>query len=244
MLAGCSSLTRQTTGATTGSAASSPWWAQGDSLAADDTARTAVTRTVGDTLTADANGPVLLADASSGAGLDSEKPAEPDKPAEPEARPIEDSTAGRLSPEALAALREAYATRTDVERDRVRGVNEYAIWCVTNGMWDEARIHLEQAMRRDSLSASLNNNLGIIYERMGQRDEARIRYQKAADLNPGRRLYEANLRRLHIALEAPVSTRTDSLAAEELLLPRSRGERRQDVGVTPNRKDEADREFR
>ena len=251
MLAGCSSLTRQnsssdpssdpSSGSSSGSSstAQSPWWAKGDSLAAADTARTATTRTVGDTLTADENGPLLLADTRSGAGLDAVEPAGP------QARPIHDTVAVGLSPEALAVLREAYAARTDAERDRVRSVNEYAIWCVENGMWDEARIHLEQAVQRDSLSASLNNNLGIIYERMGQRDEARIHYQKAADLNPRRRLYEANLRRLRSALEAPVPILPDSLAAEELLGPRSRGDRRPDVGATTYKaEDEAHRVLR
>ncbi len=155
------------------------------------------------------------------------------QPADAAVPSMADSMAVRLSEAALAARRTAYAARTDAERDRVRRVNEYAIWCVERGMWDEARIHLEQAARRDSLAASLHNNLGIIYERLGQRDDARIRYQTAADLNPGRPLYRANLKRLRAALEAPLIVLPDSLAAQELLLPPSRGEHRPDVGAMP-----------
>ena len=128
---------------------------------------------------------------------------------------------------------EAYSARTPAERDRVRRVNEYAFWCLDRDMWDEARIHLENAVQIDSLAASLHNNLGIVYERLGQRDEARARYRTAADLNPGRPLYEANLQRLHAALEQPQRTFSDSLAHEDLLIP-PRGDYRPDVGAIFN----------
>ncbi|MDA0337741.1 MAG: tetratricopeptide repeat protein [bacterium] len=209
--AGCSSVSRQTT------SPASPWWADGDHPAASDSVRVTTTRTLMDTGSAD--------------GVDPD--ADAVQPADPAVPPVADSMAVRLSAAALAARRTAYAARTDAERDRVRRVNEYAIWCVERGMWDEARIHLEQAALRDSLAASLHNNLGIVYERLGQRDDARIHYQTAADLNPGRPLYRVNLKRLRAALEAPPAVLPDSLAAEELLLPPSRGEHRPDVGAIP-----------
>ena len=167
---------------------------------------------------------MLLVDTRTGEGLDSVKLEAPS------VRPLADSVAVQLSPEALAVRHEAYSARTPAERDRVRRVNEYAFWCLDRDMWDEARIHLENAVQVDSLAASLHNNLGIVYERLGQRDEARARYRTAADLNPGRPLYEANLQRLHAALEQPQKTFSDSLSHEDLLIP-PRGDYRPDVGA-------------
>lgn len=153
-----------------------------------------------------------------------------------------DSTAVELSAEALAA----YRSRSRSERERVLRVNEYARWCLDRQMWDEARIHLEQALRVDSLAASLHNNLGIVYERLGRRDEAVTEYQTAAALNPSRPLYESNLRGLRTAATRPVPVPSDSLAAQELLLtPTPRGAGRQNVGAMPKRmkRSEADREL-
>lgn len=226
-LVACSSISRGTTSSGT------PWWeADGSGPVATAPADTARIDAITPADPQDEAAPVLLADTRTGEGLD------PVKPDPPTARPledslsVEDSLSAQLSPEALAARREAYGARTHAERDRVRRVNEYAFWCLDRGMWDEARIHLEQAVQIDSLAASLHNNLGIVYERMGQRDEARARYRTAADLNPGRPLYEANLSRLHAAIEQPRATRSDSLSHEDLLIP-PRGDYRPHVGATP-----------
>ncbi|MFH1571027.1 MAG: hypothetical protein ABIL09_23745, partial [Gemmatimonadota bacterium] len=40
-------------------------------------------------------------------------------------------------------------------RERVRQVNEYALWCMERDLWDEAQLHLERALAVDSLAASL-----------------------------------------------------------------------------------------
>ncbi len=93
-------------------------------------------------------------------------------------------------------LRESYALRTDADRDRVEQVNMYALWCVERKMWAEARTHLEQAIAKDSLAASLHNNLGILYERLGEPDKARTAYERALVLRPGKTAYQSNLRRL------------------------------------------------
>ena len=152
-----------------------------------------------------------------------------------------DSLAVQLSAEALAA----YNSRSRSERERVHRVNEYALWCLDREMWDEARIHLEQALHTDSLAASLHNNLGIVYERLGRRKEAVTKYQMAAALNPGRPLYESNLKRLRTVATRPIPVPSDSLAAQELqLTPTPRGTGRQNVGAMPRRlKSEADLEF-
>ena len=82
------------------------------------------------------------------------------------------------------------------ERDRVEQVNAYALWCVEREMWAEARTHLEQAVARDSLASSLHNNLGILYERLGEPVKARAAYERALVLQPGKGAYQSNLRRL------------------------------------------------
>jgi tetratricopeptide (TPR) repeat protein len=110
----------------------------------------------------------------------------------------------------LRARQEAYEARTRDDRKRVQLVNEYALWCVERGMWEEARIHLERALQVDSLAASLHNNLAILYERQGERERARQEYEIAAQLAPDKRLYRANLDRLRTALDRPPEY-TDSL---------------------------------
>ncbi len=213
-LLACSSVSRSTT-------AAGPWWEGTDGAAPVAT------------VTPDTTG----AKTDSGGPTVDVTVVESVKPESPVVRPMEDSLSvlSSLSPEALASRRTAYAKRTRAERDRVRQVNEYAFWCLGRDMWDEARLHLERAVQIDSLAASLHNNLGIVYERMGRRDQARVRYGMAAGLNPDRPLYEANLSRMRAALEQPRPIPSDSLAAEELMLRPPRGDRRPDLGVVPKR---------
>jgi len=116
-----------------------------------------------------------------------------------------------LPPEVVKAQRQAYGERTREDRERVQQVNEYALWCVEQGLWEEARIHLEQAAALDSLSASLHNNLGIVYERLGEREKARAEYEFAARLAPAKRLYQANLGHLRRAAEGAGRVPADSL---------------------------------
>jgi tetratricopeptide (TPR) repeat protein len=75
-----------------------------------------------------------------------------------------------------------------------RQVNEYAFWCIGKGLWQEARLHLEQAARRDSLVASFQNNLAIIYEHLGLEEQAAAAYGRARALRPDQEAYLANVR--------------------------------------------------
>ncbi|MEE2658331.1 MAG: hypothetical protein VX733_07495 [Candidatus Latescibacterota bacterium] len=140
-------------------------------------------------------------------------PPEGVSPAHPDSIPL----LAPVSPEELRALQEDYDERTQQERERVKRVNEYVYWCIEHGMWDEAQIHLEQAVQIDSLSASLHNNLGIINERLGKRSQAESSYRLASRLNPDKKEYRTNLRRLRSLLEqrdalddSVVVTRTQS----------------------------------
>ena len=81
-------------------------------------------------------------------------------------------------------------------REKIEQVNKYALWCIEHGMWNEARSHMEQALRQDSLSASLHNNLGIVYEHLGLHGKAADAYRRALALDPDNEIYRLNLRRL------------------------------------------------
>ena len=153
-------------------------------------------------------------------------PAGPEGPPEVEARPPERPAP---SPEVVQAQRRAYESRTREDRERVERVNEYALWCIERGLWEEARIHLEQAVAVDSLSASLHNNLGILYERLGEREKARAAYEFASRLAPGKQLYQANLGYLRRAEEAR-GVPADSVDIDGL--PKARERRR---GTAPAR---------
>ena len=63
-------------------------------------------------------------------------------------------------------------------------------------MWGEAQHHLEQSLQTDSTSASIHNNLGIIYERMGERTKAAAAYARASRLDTDNEVYRMNLRLL------------------------------------------------
>lgn len=82
------------------------------------------------------------------------------------------------------------------DRERVKRVNAYALWCIERGMWDEARSHMERALERDSLAASLHNNLAIVYEHLGEDARAEKLYRRAIELAVDGEEYRQNLHRL------------------------------------------------
>ncbi len=78
----------------------------------------------------------------------------------------------------------------------VKQINEYVFWCIENRLWKEARVHLEHAIEQDSASASLQNNIGIVYEHFGEEELALASYQRANVLNPKQKRYRANIDRM------------------------------------------------
>lgn len=204
-LAGCGDLVRRP------QAGAAPWWegdpgAEAPAPSAPDSLATPTA--VDSTLAPPALEPgrALLGRITASDGAAATEPAGKQLAQPPRPKPVEPP-----SPEVAAARARAYEDRSGPDRERVRQVNEYALWCIGNGMWEEARLHLEQALAADSLSASLHNNLGIVYERTGQRERATKEYELAGQLRPGKRLYEVNLRRLQGAFERRRDGR-DSLA--------------------------------
>jgi len=96
--------------------------------------------------------------------------------------------------------------RSTDQRARVRAVNEYALWCIGQSMWNEARSHLEQALKQDSLAASLYNNLAIVHEHLGHADSAAAYYQRALRLNGRNAAFQRNLTRLRRQRKAASDT--------------------------------------
>jgi Flp pilus assembly protein TadD len=131
-------------------------------------------------------------------------------PSEPESVSNEETTSTVAEP----ALAEAHTKRGRSREETTKQINEYAYWCIENSMWDEARLHLERAVSQDSMSASLFNNLGVIYERQGETDHADSAYARATALLPESQAYAANLRRLRERAEAAARVFIDSAAAE------------------------------
>ena len=99
--------------------------------------------------------------------------------------------------------------RSKKQRRSIQQVNEYALWCIENEMWNEARTHMERALQKDSLSASLHNNLAIVYEHLGKADRASDFYQRALDLNPAEEAYRSNLSNLRNRRQALADTSGD-----------------------------------
>lgn len=96
----------------------------------------------------------------------------------------------------------------------VKDVNCFALWCIEKGLWDEARVHLERAISRDSTSAALYNNLGIIYEHMGRLEDAEAAYKRAVELDPKGKLYRWNYERFRLlkgGVAKPSEERGDSI---------------------------------
>ncbi len=142
----------------------------------------------------------------------------------------------RPSPDQRAPTREAVApARMDTgqrpvsaKRPATAGaeqVNEYAFWCIGKGLWQEARLHLEQAAQRDSLTASYQNNLAIIYEHLGLEEQAASAYRRAQALWPDQAAYQDNIRQFErrqraahpdsAATPQADSTQTDSTQTDQ-----------------------------
>lgn len=100
----------------------------------------------------------------------------------------------------------------------VKDVNRFALWCIEKGLWDEARVHLEKAVSKDSTSAALYNNLGIIYEHMGHLEDAEAAYRRAVELDPKGKLYRWNYERFRLLKRGaakPSEERVDSIWVPE-----------------------------
>jgi Flp pilus assembly protein TadD len=72
-------------------------------------------------------------------------------------------------------------------------MNNYAVRCVENSLWEEARIWLERAKALNPDCANVYNNLGVVYEHFKLTESAKEAYKKAIELNPKEKIYKQNL---------------------------------------------------
>lgn len=120
-------------------------------------------------------------------------PARPDSSHE---APTVDENGTQRPPRGPVTARVEPQGLTGGPRDGIKRVNEYVLWCIRQGMWGEAQHHLEQSLQTDSTAASIHNNLGIVYERMGERAKAAAAYARASRLGTDNEVYRMNLQLL------------------------------------------------
>tara|TARA_B100001250_G_scaffold411377_1_gene439895 strand:- start:21220 stop:21867 length:648 start_codon:yes stop_codon:yes gene_type:complete len=122
---------------------------------------------------------------------------------------------------------------SDEERNRIGKINSYALWCIDNNMWKEARSHIQRGLEIDSLSASLHNNMAIIYEQAGKIDSAQWHYQRALSLKPDETPYKSNLLRMKSREQARVDTSKKFDLFERELPSRRRSQYRDPMNQNP-----------
>jgi tetratricopeptide (TPR) repeat protein len=74
----------------------------------------------------------------------------------------------------------------------VAAINNRAVDLSSQGRFGEAEILFREALAEDAGEAALYNNLGIICEISGRRDEAFRMYDAACRLKPGNRAFRQN----------------------------------------------------
>lgn len=72
--------------------------------------------------------------------------------------------------------------------------NNYAVRAASNyELWNEARFWLEKARELNQENACIHNNLGVVYEYLGLKEEARSSYKMAKELDPKSKTIQKNL---------------------------------------------------
>jgi len=71
--------------------------------------------------------------------------------------------------------------------------NNYAVMAAGQELWNEARFWLEKARDLNPENASVHNNLGVVYEYLGLKEEAGASYGRARELDPKSKTIQENL---------------------------------------------------
>ncbi len=67
-------------------------------------------------------------------------------------------------------------------------LNNYAIYCIKNNLWDEARFYLEKAKSISPNSSKINNNLSVVYEYLGEKNDTTLSYKKEISLDKAEKI--------------------------------------------------------
>ena len=133
-----------------------------------------------------------------------------------------------IPPQQKLIKQETASTKTDhsnlsAKKDsKIEEINSYALWCIENNMWREAQSHIKRGLEIDSLSASLHNNMAIIYEQVGRIDSATWHYKHALSINPDNKTYKSNFQRMKSREQAIADTSGNFDLFETELNKRSR----------------------
>jgi tetratricopeptide (TPR) repeat protein len=76
------------------------------------------------------------------------------------------------------------------QKDESALLNDYAIYCIKNGLWQDAEVYLKKANELSPSSSAICNNLAVVYEHLGKKRDAKMLYEKAINLNSQRIYYE------------------------------------------------------
>ena len=99
-------------------------------------------------------------------------------------------------PEAEAAYRKALALKADSPKTRANIESNLGLLLISENKLDDAATTLAQAGQDDSTSVSIQDNLGVVYEKQGKKDLALAAYNKALSINPNNGLAKNGLSRL------------------------------------------------
>jgi Flp pilus assembly protein TadD len=84
---------------------------------------------------------------------------------------------------------------------RADAYNDFAIEAARRGLWEEATLRWQQALKTQPNDARFLNNLGVAYESRERFDDALDAYRQAHAADPKNADYERNLRRAEHNLE-------------------------------------------
>jgi len=130
----------------------------------------------------------------------------------------------KLTKQEKASIKTDHSNLSTKKDNQIGGINSYALWCIENNMWREARSHIERGFEIDSLSASLHNNMAIIYEQTGRIDSATWHYKRALSINIDDKAYKSNFQRMKSREQAIADTSENFDLFETELNRRSRNQ--------------------
>ncbi|MDI6703826.1 MAG: tetratricopeptide repeat protein [bacterium] len=77
-------------------------------------------------------------------------------------------------------------------REQWVGLNNYGVKCARLSLFHEAKVWLEEAKGLNQESATIYNNLGVVYESLDLNEKAKACYEKAIELDK-KKVFRKNL---------------------------------------------------
>ena len=99
--------------------------------------------------------------------------------------------------------------------NQIEAYNQFAIQAAQAQLWNEAVFRWKQVIDVDPDNSKAYNNLGVVYEALGNIDEAVAAYQRATELEPGNKYYRLNYRRCRIHIRRSGVEDEKTLQSEE-----------------------------